>query len=356
MIAAKAGTAANRPELMAVTLPMPLSTVVTILLVAHEVNPMLCPLCHERGGEKVSGETPLESWRCPHCQGVFPVYHGYPAHPAAFAALADNIVGCPICGEKDAELVPDAPAMGIARVFRCRDCSALFPALLVDPAEIGPDGLILDANTDYYLPVHPQAMIDTVAGVDRLPSFFALTQRLREYIEHTGFTIARTEDRLDMDTQVREFSFFFVPDNWATDHTDRAAAVQAAIGFAWHAGLAQYAGVPTSALEAPVPVGLQLSVMINPDMLANSLQAYLNVVAGLSEVLHSMGLEEATVIEAEVIVAPHTQEATIRRLAAVRRFSLDLSSPDQWTALIMAMPQQQILLNKVWELVSNTNA
>jgi hypothetical protein len=216
--------------------------------------------------------------------------------------------------------------------------------------------MILDSAKEHFVPVHPQAMTDTVAGVERLPSFFALSQRLREYIEHTGFTIARTEDRLDMDTQVREFAFYFVPDGWVAEHNDRASAVQGAIGFAWHAGLAQYAGAPVATVNAPLPIGLHLSVMINPEMMARSLQAYLSVVAGLSEVLESMGLDDASVIESEVVVAPNTQEATIRRLAAVRRFSLDLSSPDQWTALIMAMPQQQVLLNKVWELLSGAES
>lgn len=316
---------------------------------------MLCPHCHERGGERTSDEAPLENWLCPHCDREFPVYHGYPVHPTAFAALADGIVGCPVCGEKNTTLVPDAPEMGLARVFRCSDCSALFPALRVNPEEIGPDGMILDPSIEHFVPIHPQAMIDTVAGVERLPSFFALTQRLREYIEHTGFTIARTEDRLDMDTQVREFAFYFVPDDWASEHTDRASAVQGAIGFAWHAGIAQYAGVPATALQTQTPIGLHLSVMINPEMMPRSLQAYLGVIAGLSDVLETMGLDEASVIESEVVVAPHTQEATIRRLAAVRRFTLDLTSPDQWTALIMAMPQQQVLLNRVWELVSGAD-
>jgi hypothetical protein len=105
-------------------------------------------------------------------------------------------------------------------------------------------------------------------------------------------------------------------------------------------------------VNAPVPLALGLSVLVNPQMVARSLQAYLHVIAGISNVLAELELADDSVIESEVAVAPSTQEATIQRLAAVRRFTLDLASPDQWTALIMAMPQQQVLLTQIWELLA----
>jgi transposase-like protein len=317
---------------------------------------MLCPFCQKRGGDQVSAGEPLAHWRCRHCHEEYPVYQGYPVHPAAVTAARQGAVRCPACGSLKCEQVTEAPDMGQSRVFRCPDCALLFPAMIVNrETRLGDDTSFVPKGTsETYLAVHPQAMIDTVAGVERLPTFFALTHRLREYIEHTGFTVVHTEDKTDNDTQVREYTFYFVPDEWVSGQPERARAVQAAITFSWHAGLAQLAGTSTGDVTAPVPLAIGLSVMINPERINRTMQAYLSIVAGLTEVLQTMEMDEVSAIEAEIVVAPGTQEAAIRRLSTVRRFNLDLASPDQWTALIMEMPRQKRLLMKVWELVATS--
>jgi hypothetical protein len=316
------------------------------------VTIMLCPLCQQRGGKRTGGSDSLQVWHCDHCEQDYAVYKEYPIHPQAIRDLTDEVVRCPVCNTTQTERLTDAPDMGAMRPFRCLTCATLFPALIAELDAIGLDGCLLSEDEEHYLPVHPQAMMDTVTQLDHLPHFFGLSQRLREYIEHTNFVVARTEDQVDMETQVREYSFYFVPDTWVREYPERAGVVQAALSFSWHAGLAQYAGVPVRNITGPVPISLSLSVLINPQQLENTLTAYLSFIEGLSAVLTQIESSADTTIESEVVVVPRTQEATIQRIAAVRHFTIDLTSPAQWTMLIMALPQQRELLYKVWELVS----
>jgi DNA-directed RNA polymerase subunit RPC12/RpoP len=316
----------------------------------------LCPLCRKRGGQRTGGSDALQVWRCMHCAQEYPVYREYPIHPQAIRDLTDEVVRCPVCDAVRTEKITDAPDMGSMRPFRCQNCSALFPALIADIHDLGPDGCLLAEDEEHYLPVHPQAVMDTVTQLERMPHFFGLTQRLREYIERTNFIIARTEDRVDMESQVREYCFYFVPDTWVHEYPERAGMVQAGLGFSWHAGLAQYAGVPADQITAPLPLALSLSVLINPQQLENSLAAYLGLIQGLSELLSQTDIGAAGTIESELTVVPHTQEAAIQRIAAVRRLTIDLTSPEQWSMLLMTLPQQRDLLLKVWELVSGDAA
>ncbi len=301
---------------------------------------MLCPLCDRRGGEKVGEAPPFERWRCRHCGETYPVYEGYPVHPEAVAALVRGEVRCPACGQGKTEPIPDAPMMGRARAFRCQACEAIFPALQAPEVVAGAG--------EAYLPVHPRAMIERVTGVQRLPSFFGLQQRLREYVEQLGFTVVRTEDKLDLDTQVREFTFYYVPDDWVRAHPERAQAVQGTLSFHWHAGPAQYAGAPPESASQPVPVLLGLGAVINPEQVTPTLAAYLLLVDGLGQVVRELGLDEVTTIDAQLAVDPKTEQARIRHLGAARHLTLDLREPDQWAALIGELPRQRELLERIY--------
>lgn len=206
------------------------------------------------------------------------------------------------------------------------------------------------------MPIHPQAMIETVTGVERMPNFLALSTRLREYIEQTGFTMARTEDKMDLDQQVRRFTFFVIPNEWLGEQEERIQAVQGTLSFGWHAGHAQFGGAPVELATVPVPMEISLGVVINPEKVTKSLPAYLRLIEGLSGLLDSLGLAETTSIEASLGVNPATQGATINRLSCAREFSLDLRSPAQWAGLIAEMMKQKALLAQVWALVSGDNS
>ncbi len=311
-------------------------------------NSMLCPLCQQQGGDKVADTPPFEHWKCRHCLQNYPVYQGYPVHPAALPLLAEGATRCPACGGIETEPLAEAPEMGKARVFRCAGCEAIFPALL-PPAAAGQEQP--DPRTPL-IPVHPQAMVETVTGLERLPTFYILQQRLREYLEQTGFVLARSEDKMDLDTQVRSFSFYFAPETWVQEHPERAAAAQGSLTFLWHAGQAQFAGTPPTDLSSPVPLVIGLGVAMNPAALAESVPAYLRLVQGLGTLLEELEMAGNALIDAELAIHPDTQAATIRRLAAMRQLTIDMASPADWLGLIGELHRLKPLLEKTWELVA----
>ena len=307
---------------------------------------MLCPYCQEHAGEKVALAPPFEKWRCLNCQQSYFVYEGYPVHPAAVPLLAEGATRCPVCGGIDTCQLLEAPDMGRARVYQCATCVAVFPALLPP----GADGS--EAMRDALIPVHPQAMLETITGVERMPSFYAVQQRLRTYMEQTGFVVTRSEDKTDLDAQVRSYTFYFAPAQWVQSHPERAASAQGSLMFLWHAGQAQFAGADPAQIPGPVPLQLHLGVAINPGALEESVPAYLRLVQGLDALLQELDMTTDALIDTEMAIHPGTQQATIHRLAAIRQIAFDMAQPAGWMDLIVEMQKLKPLLEKVWQLVA----
>ncbi|MGI6610295.1 MAG: hypothetical protein ACOX4G_07255 [Limnochordia bacterium] len=305
---------------------------------------MRCPFCQARGGERVGEDPPFEQWLCGQCHEQYLVFSGYPVHPEALIALAAGRVRCPICGDTNTARIPDAPPMGSARALQCAHCEAIFPALALREGD-GSD------QTPDLVPIHPQSMIETVTGVERLPTFFAVTERLSEYLERAGLSVIHTDDKVDLNTMVREYTFFCVPSEWITQDGTQAQAVQCSLSFAWHAGQAQFAGIVVEEVTAPIPLALSLGVVVNPTKVPESLPAYLRLVQGLSDVLEEADLAETSAVDARLVVTPLTQEATIGHLSCVRDCTLDLRLPEQWAGLIFEIMKQKELTARVWELI-----
>lgn len=305
---------------------------------------MRCPFCQARGGEHLDDDPPFEQWRCRQCQEHYFVFSDYPVHPEALEALAMGRVRCPVCGDTNTARIPDAPPMGSARAMQCAQCGAIFPVL---PLREGDDA----DETPYLVPIHPQSMIETVTGVERLPTFFAVAERLREYLERAGLTVIHTDDRVDLNTMVREFTFFCVPTEWIIPEGTQAQAVQCSMSFSWHAGQAQFAGMPVEEITSPIPLAISLGVVVNPTKVPESLPAYLRLIQGLSDVLEEADLAETSVVDARLVVTPPTQEAAVGHLSCIRDCALDLRLPEQWAGLIFEIMKQKELTARVWELM-----